>query len=160
MAPVRYEHRQVGYPILVGLGLGILLALILLPFAADEPAAIWIAGGVGLVLAICLLLFSTLTVRASQDELYVGFGPGLIRKRFRTSEIRAAHAVRNRWWYGWGIRLTPHGWMFNVSGLDAVEIELAGGQRFRIGTDEPERLEAAIRKVCGAADRAAAPAGR
>jgi hypothetical protein len=62
-------------------------------------------------------------------------------------EIRDARAVRNRWFYGWGIRLTPHGWMFNVSGLDAVELDLPNGRRFRNGTDEPERLLAAIRQA-------------
>jgi hypothetical protein len=34
--------------------------------------------------------------------------------------------------------------MFNVSGLDAVEIELKGGGTFRVGTDEAEELERAI----------------
>ncbi len=38
----------------------------------------------------------------------------------------------------------PWGWMFNVSGLDAVDIELKDGGRFRIGTDEPEELVRAI----------------
>lgn len=41
-------------------------------------------------------------------------------------------------------QLTPHGWLFNVSGLDAVELELINNRRFRIGTDEPQRLIAAI----------------
>ena len=31
----------------------------------------------------------------------------------------------------------PSGWMFNVSGLDALELVLANGKRFRIGTDNP-----------------------
>ena len=44
------------------------------------------------------------------------------------------------------MRLGPWGWMYNVSGLDAVEIELKGGGRFRIGTDEPDELVRAIRQ--------------
>jgi hypothetical protein len=44
--------------------------------------------------------------------------------------------------------------MFNVSGLDAVEIEQTDGKGFRIGTDEPKRLEAAIRKIAGEGSRA------
>jgi hypothetical protein len=35
--------------------------------------------------------------------------------------------------------------LFNVSGLDAVEVELVDGKRIRIGTDEPQALVAAIR---------------
>ncbi|MDY7014940.1 MAG: hypothetical protein SVX43_15355 [Cyanobacteriota bacterium] len=58
-----------------------------------------------------------------------------------------AVAVKNPWYYGWGIRLTPRGWLFNVSGLDAVEISLNSGRHFRIGTDRPRELERAIRRA-------------
>ena len=47
--------------------------------------------------------------------------PGLIRRRIRIADIRSAAAVRNRWYYGWRLRLTPHGWLYNVSGLNAVQ---------------------------------------
>jgi hypothetical protein len=43
--------------------------------------------------------------------------------------------------------LTPHGWLYNVAGRGAVEITLKGGRRFRIGTDEPERLCYAIQQA-------------
>ena len=35
-------------------------------------------------------------------------------------------------------------WLWNVSGLQAVELVLNNGKRFRIGTDEPENLVNAI----------------
>ena len=54
---------------------------------------------------------------------------------------------KNRWYNGWGIRLIPRGWIFNVSGFDAVEIQMKNGRRYRIGTDEPEALLAAIQSV-------------
>ena len=44
---------------------------------------------------------------------------------------------------GFGIRKVPGGWMWNVSGLDSVQLTFADGKRFRIGTDEPGALEAA-----------------
>ena len=31
--------------------------------------------------------------------------------------------VRNKWYYGWGLRGIPGGWMFNVWGLDDVELD-------------------------------------
>jgi hypothetical protein len=34
--------------------------------------------------------------------------------------------------------------IFNVSGLDAVEIKMKNGKIYRIGTDEPKQLERAI----------------
>jgi len=35
-------------------------------------------------------------------------------------------------------------WLWNISGLDGVELALVSGRRFRIGTDEPKQLAAAI----------------
>ena len=43
-----------------------------------------------------------------------------------------------------GIRLTRHGWMWNISGLDAVELEYKDGKKFRIGTNQPQKLCQAI----------------
>ena len=34
--------------------------------------------------------------------------------------------------------------IYNVSGFDAVEIQLKNGKIYRIGTDEPKKLEQAI----------------
>jgi hypothetical protein len=96
------------------------------------------------VLLAVLFLFHSLTVEVTSRTVTLRFGPGLIRRSFRVQDIRGARSVRNRWYYGWGIRWTPHDWFYNVSGLDAVEIELAGGQSVRIGTDRPEELTATI----------------
>jgi len=34
--------------------------------------------------------------------------------------------------------------IFNISGFDAVEIKMKNGKIYRIGTDEPKKLEQAI----------------
>ena len=96
------------------------------------------------VLALCLALFPTLTAVVQSDRLQCFFGLGVIRREIPVSEILAVSVVRNPWTYGWGLRLIPGGWLWNVSGLDAVELRLQSGKRFRIGTDEPLALHAAI----------------
>jgi hypothetical protein len=53
--------------------------------------------------------------------------------------------VRNCWWYGWGIRRGPDFRLYNVSGLDAVELRLKSGEVRRIGTDDPLALAAALK---------------
>lgn len=60
--------------------------------------------------------------------------------RFNSEEIREAREVRSPWDYGWGIRLTSHGWLFNVSGFNAVELELKNNRKFRIGADDSQGL--------------------
>lgn len=101
------------------------------------------------ILILCgviLVLFATLTVEIRNEILEIRFGPGIIHKRFFLKEIQSCRVVKNHWFYGWGIRLTPHGWLYNVSGLDAVEIEMKTGKRYRIGTDQPKELERVLRQ--------------
>ena len=95
-----------------------------------------------LILVVCALLFHSLNVTVSTEWIIIRFGVGLIRKRFAVSAIEDVHIVQNHWYYGWGIKYTPHGWLFNVSGFDAVEIWLEHGRKYRIGTDEPKQLHA------------------
>jgi hypothetical protein len=102
---------------------------------------------VAAVLVVIIVLFSSLTVEVTESELRLFFGPGLIRKTFRVAEIRDGRLVTNPWYYGWGIHMTPHGWLFNVAGFDAVEVTFDSGRKVRIGSDEPNRLLAAIRQA-------------
>ncbi len=147
----RYHHTQIGWFMIAAFGstpviIGILMAL----YGFN-----WIALAVLVIDGICLVLSPTLTVKIDGEALAIRFGPGIIRKRFPLAEIESCRAVRNRWWYGWGIRWwwdgkgirwwASGGWLYNVSGLSAVEIAMKDGRRYRIGTDQPAELEAAIR---------------
>ncbi len=91
-----------------------------------------------------IYLFASLTVEIDAEHLRIRFGIGLIRKRFPLDQIDTCRSVKNSWLYGWGIRLTPHGWLYNVSGLEAVELKMKSGKTYRIGTDEPAALTAAL----------------
>ncbi len=99
------------------------------------------------VLGIGVVLFSTLTIAIEKGTLRATFGPGLIRKKVKLADIATVRPIPIRWWYGWGIHLTPHGWLYNVSGWKAVEITLRNGRRFCLGTDEPENLLKAIQEA-------------
>jgi hypothetical protein len=136
-----YRHTQIGTAILFVLGFGIAGSATVWILV---PTARVVVGVVLVILLVSVFLFRLLTVEVTAEELVVSFGSGVIRKRFPVEDIRTARSVRNPWYYGWGIRLTPQGWLFNVSGFDAVELELNSNRKFRIGTDEPHRLIAAI----------------
>jgi len=129
----------------------IIIVVVIVMVARVAPTIVLVAPAIGLiVLLACAVLFHSLSVEVTTTKVRLWFGAGLIHKTFAASEIREARVVRNRWIWGWGIRLTPHGWLFNVSGLDAVEIELLSGRQYRIGTDQPHELHAAIEEVLGA----------
>ena len=100
--------------------------------------------GAVILLIIVLWLFGSLTVEVSGEELRHYFGPGFWKKTYLLQDIETSKQVRNSWIFGWGIRITPHGWLYNVSGLDAVQIQLSSGKTFRIGTDDPKGLLEAV----------------
>lgn len=142
----RYEHTQRGTLIIGAVSAAIILILVTTYLSGIEWVAIIVLGIMVFVLAIC----STLTVSAGGDTLRIQFGPvGLIRKSWPISEIASVTTVTNPWYYGWGIRWTPHGCLYNVSGRGAVEVLLFSGMTFRIGTDEPEALKNAIETARG-----------
>ena len=132
----------------------LILSLVLLAFlgfvfaATASSPLVWI---VGLVLAVIAYLFSSLTIRVDEELVQWHFGPGFLRKSISLAEIASVESVRNKWWYGWGIRYTAHGWLYNVSGLDAVQLRLTSGRAVRLGTDEPARLCQAIQTSRGEA---------
>ena len=101
----QYEHTQVGYLIIAAMA----AAIVLIGFILANAGMNWIAISVMVIIAIALVLFSSKTVVVREDELEVWFGPGLIRKRFKLQDIESCQVVRNPFYYGWGIRLTPHG---------------------------------------------------
>ena len=139
--PLRYRHTQFGTVIVVSLllsavlfaGLGMMNGLT--PLAVIGPA----------LMAVFLALFYALTVEIDATHLSFRFGIGLIHQWIPLAEIVEAKPVRNSWLYGWGIHRTPHGWLYNVSGWEAVEILRASGKRFRLGTDEPQKLAQVLR---------------
>ena len=100
-------------------------------------------GGLAAIFVI-IGLFATLTVEIRDGLLRFRFGLGLIRKKLKVAEIESCEVVRNPWYYGWGIHATGKGWVYNVSGFEAVEIFMSDGRRLRIGTDEPDLLRKAI----------------
>jgi len=140
-----YRHTQPGTLVLLLVSPLALLALSWVLAYRTTPGAIIAV----VVLFLCVGIFPSLSVDVSKTSIRVWFGAGFIRKTIPISSIRVARIVRNRWYYGWGIRLVPGGWMFNISGLGAVELERVDGGNFRIGTNEPDALLRAIRKARG-----------
>lgn len=91
-------------------------------------------------LLIVAWLFSSLTIEVDDTHLHWFFGPGFWKKSLPLTQLHSAEPVTNKWWYGLGIRLTPTGWLYNVSGLSAVELHLNDGRKIRLGTDQPHTL--------------------
>jgi hypothetical protein len=137
-----YQHTQPGTVTLA----------VCLAIGALGAAIIWRTGQMSLIPMLIILfavglIFHSLTVELGDRELRWHFGPGLWTYRLALDDISSVSIVRNKWWNGFGIRSAPGFRLYNVSGLDAVELRLKSGDIRRIGTDDPEGLAAALRSA-------------
>jgi hypothetical protein len=140
-----YRHHQVSW---WGLGVvAVVCALIVVATVAagagDELSA-WFWVVVLAAAAVVMVDASRLTVEVDEHAVHVAFRFGWPRRTIRREEIVAVAPVRVRWYHGWGIRKVRNGWMYNVSGFDAIELSLVDGASFWIGTDDPDGLLAAL----------------
>ena len=140
---VRYHHTQRGT-----------LMLVVLPLAAAVCAGVgyldpphpgrWPLWGLAVMFVAMTWIFSSLTVEVTEDDVRWHFGPGLWSYRTPRADIAAAQVVRNNLLNGFGIRMRTGFRLYNVSGFDAVELRLKSGAVRRIGTDDAQRLVAAL----------------
>ena len=138
---IRYQHTQRGTLMIV---VALLCALVATAVTYADTGSRWVTGVVAIGLVILAWLFSSLTVIVNDSELRWYFGPGAWSYRMALADVEATHVVRNSWLNGFGIRMRPGFRLYNVSGLDAVELKLKSGEIRRIGTDDPEGLAAAL----------------
>jgi hypothetical protein len=140
-----YKHTQTGYLMLA------IIPVILLPLwgvlrivprgggPAGHAVLVPMLATIGVV-AIVSVLFSALTVTVEGGQLTWEFRFSVARHSVPVAGIKRVSVVRNPLIYGWGIHRTPYGWLYNVSGREAVQVEMRDGGMFRLGSDEPEVL--------------------
>lgn len=124
--------------------------------SAAEPSSInsgnnLVVTATMVLIVLILVSFASLHVTIDQTHLAVKFGYGIYQKKFLLDDIQSAEVVKNKWYYGWGIRIWfwPRMCIYNISGFDAVELRLKNGKIYRIGTDEPKTLHQAILQAIG-----------
>lgn len=149
-----YKHTQIGYlMIIITLIVMVFFTWLQITARAEAPSvdsgANFAITAIMAVILFILASFSALTVAIDGYFLNLRFGWGIFRKKFPLTEIASVRKVKNHWYYGWGVRLWcwPYMWIYNISGLDAVELTMKNGKIYRIGTDEPEKLEVAINQA-------------
>jgi hypothetical protein len=135
-----YRHTQRGTLITV-----VCLVLAALDAAIAMRTGQWPPVAVLIILMAVAFIFSSLTVEVKDKELRWHFGPGFWSYRLALDDIETVAVVRNHWWNGFGIRMRPGFRLYNVSGLDAVELHLRSHDIRRIGTDDPQGLAGALK---------------
>lgn len=122
----------------------LIIALLVVTMISKESDNSWSIYFIAMLLAGFVLLgilFYRLKTEISEDSIVLSFGIGLIKKRISLNSISSAKVVRNHWIYGWGIRFIGKGWMWNIWGLNAVELSMKGKKSvFRIGSQKQDEL--------------------
>lgn len=120
------------------------------PASDAGMVAIWVLVGVALP---ALFLLANLRTEVREHAICIRFTPFHLRYRcFRYADIRSIRARRYRplrEYGGWGLRLGPSGWAYNVSGDLGVQLELVDGRRVLIGSRDPEAIVAAVKAAGG-----------
>ena len=153
-----YHHTQTGYVILGGFAIGLLIVVLgyrsvgnTTPPGAARTAILATVTVIAVLVAIVSLIFSSLTIEIAGGELRWHFTATFIHGSLALRDIEGATQVRSSPAYGWGVRKTPDGTLYSVSGLDAIRVRTRDGRTLNFGTDEPAKLLGAIQNGMAAA---------
>lgn len=148
---VRYQHTQKGgFWFYFAIVVFSLVYVVLIAGAVNRPiedidrfafAVIPIFG------VYIIIMMSGLTVTIDAHSVRIRFGPGVFWKTYSLTDISECRPVRSGWWWGYGVRWYIRGWLYNIAGMDAVEVFFKSGKQIRIGTDDAEQLAAAINEA-------------
>ena len=151
----RYRHMQVGWAMLGMLGVSVVSVVVSIPLVQADGEGRAVLAIASAVLSAAVLVFCSLTVTVDPAHVTVRFGLTPLRKRIRLADIASFEAVRNPWYFGWGIQRYGPGWLYNVSGFEAIEIVRTDGKELRIGTDDSQGLLRALSAAVGERSHAA-----
>ena len=97
---------------------------------------------------ICLLIFYQLTIIVDNAHVSFKLGIGIVGRSYKISDIKSCRSVTNSALNRIRIRLLKNDWLYNVSGLKAIELQFHNRKSvIRIGTNKPDEVCAVIRAV-------------
>ncbi|MBK8505872.1 MAG: hypothetical protein IPL46_28985 [Saprospiraceae bacterium] len=144
---LNYKNFQINWIILVSMLAGTLFLVFQLKNPDSKPIPSLILMLIELLFVLIPLIFYGLKTSIDDDEIRLRFGIGIIQIKIKLSDIQSVEVVRNPWYYGIGIRIIPHGILYNAYGLNAVELRFKNKRKIiRIGSAEPLILKHEIEK--------------
>lgn len=144
-------YTQFGtFTVIILSALSIVFAILLINHGFSTEPETYLFVFLILTFLACLLLFYNLTIIVDNKTISFKMGIGLFSKSYEISEIKSCKPVYNLWIYGVGIHKISNGWLYNVSGLKAIELTFKNtGKIIRIGTNKPDEIAGVIRELIG-----------
>ena len=141
---MQYQNKQPATVLLFVIGI-IICGIILLSW--DSPSNVLWPPVV--ILSVVAYLFHSLTIKVTENDISWYFGPGFWKKSIPIQLISEVRNKPTKWYYGLGIRYLGTGWLYTVSGTQAIELSLKDGTKIYLGTNEPNHLMTTIESKIG-----------
>ena len=134
-----YEHIQPGLVLRWIIGIILVVSWVSAFVLGKKDIKVILFFVTPLMLGI-ISIFWSLTVEVTKTHLTHAFNFNFWKRSYPFTEIENISKVQNSWMYGYGIRYIGSGWLYNVSGSDAILIQFKDGKQIRLGTDDQENL--------------------
>lgn len=141
-----YEERQLAWYLIV-LFDSIFLLLLLAYFYewGNHPISLIGLSVYAVIYLLIAALFYQMKTQVTLTKIIVSFGIGWITKSINIEKLESVKVVRNNWYDGLGIKVIKNGMLYNIQGLDAIELKFKNKKNIiRIGSSDPERLKQEI----------------
>jgi len=146
---VKYTERQIS-SVLIAIFIGVFVIIsisYIYNFGNNSPDLYSILLTI-LIMVVGLLFFYDMKTYIDNEQILISFGIGLVKKRIAIKNIEKVTVVRNKWYYGFGIRMLKNGWLYNIKGLDAVELKMKNTKSIiRVGTADSQKLKREIERM-------------
>ncbi len=145
------KYTQIGtVSIMILLPLFLLFTVLMIKSALANSPNLYILFILTITLFICLLTFYKLTITVDSTHVSFKLGLGLVSKTYTIADLSSCTPITNSAFYGIGIRMLPSGWLYNVSGLKAIELRFKHKTSVvRIGTNNPDEISQLIQSLIG-----------
>lgn len=159
---MKYHHRQFSFLLISTLFIGTVINVIFfyapevfsqqfksieVLYQAGTEAWKYYAYAINFVIFLIMINFCSMTITVDKQRIAWSFLLKVPSKSILLKDIASVSVVKNSWWNGWGVRKISKGWLYNVSGFDAIEIVETSGKVTRLGSTDVKNLAKKLDKV-------------
>jgi len=97
--------------------------------------------GLSALMLVCALAFYRIVIEVDENQISFKLGIGLFKRTYQINDLTSCSSVRCSFISGFGIRKIANGWLYNVSGLDTIELRFNDTKDIiQIGTNKSDEI--------------------
>ena len=142
-----YRYTQVGIAtiIMIILAAAFTVYVIVAGLEINSEPVLLIMGIVVGLLILTLAAFYSFTIQIVFGKVKIWFGFGVGKRPIDIADIRTIEIVNTPWYYLWGIKLIPGGWLYSIApGGRALKLVFMDNRVIHLGSDCPEEIKARL----------------